>query len=234
MAGNCPSINFGIPTGGATEYDLNSGRELFRCGSGCVKMFITNVSLEKRTVTMSCGSIADGAIDGEICLQSAQISARGQGVVNWVAKENVTSGLTVGSVLTKVDSCGDSDDSSGSIYTHTEGNLSARVIANIEKINEKKDQIRDAVKAKFDPLLPELSGLQWILSDLGVSASPTDWQGGSVTYQGFGVDETHNNKTFRGSFNWQNGRFEIGKGVIHYDTSDDTPIQTVIEALLNA
>jgi len=216
----CGTINipFGIPSTGAKEYNLNSGRELFRCGLDCVKMYITNVSMEINNTTYTCQGIEGASPDGKFCLKSAQISKRNQGVVNWIAKEGANSTWETGSVLTCADFCG-SDEESPMIYTHTEGNLSVRVTINISDVANEKDAMLNAAKAKFladGDLSGEFSSMEWILSDLGTTASPTDWQGGSVTYQGFSTDKGSYD-TARASFSWDNGRMEKSLGHIKYD-----------------
>ena len=235
MAGSCPIVSFGVPKSGAPEYNLNSGRELFRCGTECVKMYITNVSGESSTITYSCASIDDANINGEVCLRSAQVSARDQGIVNWIAKENVDSSLEVGSVITKADTCLGGD---ASIYTHTEGNLSVRVTATVSYVNQDKEQIKNTALNKFDDYFR--TGLQWILSDVGTNVGPTDWQGGTVTYQGFGGEKIPSSLTggpagvgtARESFNWENGRLEKTFGYLTYDDTDNTDIGFVINQVL--
>ena len=233
MAGTCPTIDFGIPSEGAKEYNMNSGRELFRCGLQCIKMYITNVSMEVNTVKYGCATIEDAGTE-KFCLKSAQISKRDQGVVNWIAKSGANSSWEIGSVLTKADLCLASENNDPMIYTHTEGNLSVRVTINIVDVADSRDDIKNAALNKFmaDPEIQnEFQSMQWILSDVGTNASPTDWQGGSVTYQGF--SSTHEgHRTARASFNWDNGRMEKSFGDIRYDTSDDPDIGNIVNTLI--
>ena len=227
----CPTVRYGVPSSGATEYNLNTGRELFRCGLDCVKMFLTNVSGEQTLVKYSCADISDALVNDQICMQSANISARDQGVVNWIAKENVDSSLPNGSVINKAENCAGQSET-GSIYTHTEGSLNARVVTNIENIAPNREAIKDRILSKFSDATEFVQlNMEWILSDLGVNVSPTDWQGGSVTYQGF---STHGpgTQTIRGNFNWQNGRREYGVGTLTYDMSDETSIETIVSTVL--
>ena len=86
----------------------------------------------------------DAKLD-DVCLQSANLSWKDQAVVNWEAKENVTSALEAGTVITRAVACGGADSA---IYTHTEGQLSARVQANVTDITAVRDQLRDAVLNK--------------------------------------------------------------------------------------
>ena len=228
MATNCPSVPFGIPEGGATEYDINTGRELFRCGDSCVKMYLTNVSGERRIVKIGCGSISDAVVNnGAMCLQSANVNYRGQAIVNWGAKPNVTSSLESGSVITRVMPCGTNE---GIIYTHTEGNLSIRVLSPVANLTDKtsSDAAKNTALAKFNDATA--NAMKWILSDIGVNVSPTDWQGGTVTYMGF--KDGGDNRTFRGTFNWQNGRMETGEGTLTYDNTDDTTPENVFAHVL--
>ena len=225
----CPTINYGVPSDGATEYNLNSGRELFRCGIECIKMFITNVSGERNTVKFGCADISD-AQAGDVCMQSANATSRDQGVVNWIAKDGVTSALPNGYVINRADDC---IGGQAVIYTHTEGNLSARVLANIESIAPNKELIKDRALNKLCSVIPEFcSELEWILSDLGVNVSPTDWQGGTVTYQGFGTSG-NGYTTRRANFNWQNGRMEYATGTLTYDTTaTPAPLEDIANTVL--
>lgn len=231
----CPIINYGIPESGATEYNINTGRELFRCGvpedgqpieDACVKLFITNVMLEASTVKSTCGTI-DGAIADQVCMQSANVNWKDQAVINWIAKDGVDTTLPNGTVITRADDCA----GSGSvIYTHTEGQISARVLANFTELNASRDAIILQAEAKLIDVAVDTTGstviadLEWILSDLGVNVSVTDWQGGTVTYQGFGTRALGTNESYRLNFNWQNGRGEESMGTTFYDESVNTAL----------
>jgi len=234
MAGSCPTIDFGVPEEGAKEYNMNSGRELFRCGLQCIKMYITNVTMEVNTVKYSCATIDDAGHE-KFCLKSAQISKRDQGIVNWIAKSGASSAWDTGCVLTKADLCLASTDNDPMVYTHTEGNLSVRVTINITDVADSRDDIKDAALAKFNSdseINAEFQGMEWILSDVGTNASPTDWQGGSVTYQGF-ANQHYGHRTARASFNWDNGRIEKSVGDIRYDITDDCNIGNVVNSLIS-
>jgi|GEM_PF-4254333 len=217
----CPIVNYGIPSDGATEYNINTGRELFRCGLDCVKLFITNVSLDKNTVLYICGDIAD-AHTGDVCMQSASANWKDQNIVNWIAKDGVTTALESGYVITLAGEC---SGASAATYTHTEGQINARVVANFEDINNSRDQIINTARTKLTTVgtaHPEndvLNQLQWVLSDINVNVSPTDWQSGSVSYQGFGSRANGERTNYRINFSWQNGRGEEAYGQTHYDTT---------------
>ena len=223
-ANDCPAIPYGIPSAGATDLNFNSGRELFRCGDNCVKMFITNVTLERNTKFIHCGSISDAHVQEagrHACMQSAQLNWRGQSVVNWEAKENVTSDLANGTVITVATDCA---GSGASVYTHTEGQISGKCQANIDELTCLYDLVAQSVLDKCDSIDPstDRDNLEWIFSDINNQSSATDWQSGSITYLGFGVDATHVDRTYNFSFNWQNGKSEVSKGVLEYD-AETTP-----------
>jgi len=229
----CPTIKYGVPSSGAPEYNVNSGRELFRCGE-CVKLYVTNVSLEKSVVRYSCGSISDAIVgNGSACLISANANIRDRNVINWVAKDNVDSSLPNGAVITRIGNCA---GGSGIVYTHTEGSINVRAYANIEDINVDSAQvIIDAAKEKLVKYLDEINLLDYYLSDLNTNASPTDWQSMSATYSGIGSTRIDDSGTgvARVSFNWNNGRVEISKGTSIYDDSP-TPktLPEIIQELL--
>jgi hypothetical protein len=203
-------------------------------------MFITNVTLEHSKVYIGCGSISD-ARQGDVCMQSANVTWKDQAVVNWEAKEGVTSALPAGTVITRAVACGSGD---ATIYTHSEGQLGCKVQANVCDITDSRDAIRDAVIAKVlsvcstnaavteDDVVNELD---WVLSDISIQASATEWQGGNVSYSGFGSRTGGSNKSFRWNFNWSNGRAEYGVGDTTYDDSA-TPasMSVVVDAMLAA
>jgi hypothetical protein len=232
----CPTIAYGIPRTGATDLNFNSGRELFRCGigeTGCITMFITNVTLESSLVKIHCGTIADSR-QGDVCLQSGNLNWKDQAVVNWEAKEGVTSDLPAGTVITRATPCGSGDLS---IYTHTEGQLSAKVQANVCDITSQRAQIMQAVLDKnLDVAGDTVSNeLDWVLSDISINASATDWQGGNVSYQGFGSRTGGSNQTYRFNFNWQTGKAESALGSVQYDESA-TPalMEVIVDQMLDA
>ena len=217
----CPVIKYGIPEEGAYTYATNSGRELFRCGTSCVKMYITNVSVEKSLVKYVCGNVNDADIGTFGCMESFTVNYRDRVLENWIAKDNVDSSLPNGYVITRVGAC---KDLQGVIYLYTEGRLSARMRINIENLTPDN---ADAVKEKVLEKLQNISTIQnksleldWIFNDLNVDVNPTDWQRGSVSYLGFGVKESQEATTYRINFNYNNGRGEEAHGVVIYD---DTP-----------
>jgi len=237
----CPTIKYGIPTGGATQYNVNSGRELFRCGIGCVKMYITNVSLDKSTVYYVCGDITDANVEANgktACLQSMNITWRERNVVNWIAKDNVDTTLDDGFVITMV---GDCNDLQGVIYTHTEGTMNVRAFVNVEDFDTNlANALKNAVLNKVSQIATQtadaniVSQLTWILSDLSNDVSPTDWQRGSVSYQGFGViPNSDGTRSYRINFNWNNGRGEEASTTTVYDR-DPTPqfLENIITNLI--
>lgn len=217
----CPSISYGIPLDGAKDLSFNSGRELFRCGTDCVTMFITNVSLELSTRFIKCGTITDAHVSaggGDACMQSAQVNWRDQSVVNWEAKTGVHSGLENGTVITRAADCA---GEGYSVYTHSEGQVSGRCNANICDFAENTftEAVKDAVLNKVNTVDSgnKTSELEWIFSDVATQSSATDWQGGTVSYLGFGVMPSGGDRTYNFSFNWQNGRSEMAEGTMTYD-----------------
>lgn len=231
----CPVIPYGVPSSGAKEYNVNSGRELFRCGTACTKLYIVNVSLECNTVNFGCKSISDAGHD-DFCMQSANATARHQTVVNWQAKENADSSLPSGYVINKAEAC----EGEAVVCTHVEGNLSARVLVDLNAFGPSlADEIKTAALNKVGECgtgETKINALDWVLSDLNVNVSPTDWQSGTVTFLGFASSAgcpTHP-QTTRVNFSWQNGRYECAEGIIIYDESD-TPqlLSQIISDLIN-
>jgi len=229
MAG--PVVSYGFALDGAKDLNLNSGRELFRCGLGCVNMFITNVTLDYGIKFIKCGTIADALVGGNAaCMQSAQVGWRDQSVVNWEAKEGVNSGMSAGTVITRAADCA---GEGASIYTHTEGQLSGRCQANIATLNSVQAAVMSTVLAKNDLVGGGISGdLDWIFSDISTQASATDWQGGSVTYIGFGTAGV-GDTSYNFSFNWQNGKAEVTNGTMYYDESvAPDSLESVVASML--
>lgn len=227
----CPIVSYGIPLDGAKELNFNTGRELFRCGTGCVTMFITNVTIEFGIKFVKCGTITDALIGGNAaCMQSAQVSWRDQSVVNWEAKTNVNSGMPSGTVITRAADCA---GEGASIYTHTEGQLSGRVQANIASLNSVQADIKAMVLAKNNTVGGgDASLLEWIFSDISTQSSATDWQGGSISYLGFGTAGP-GDTSYNFSFNWQNGRGEVTNSTSYYDQNPTPePLQDVVAAML--
>lgn len=231
----CPEVDYGIPTDGATEYSVSSGRELFQCGADCVKMYIVNVSVETSTVTMSCADIND-AVTADVCLRSGNVSLQDQNIVNWIAKDGVSTDLDNGYVINRAADCGSGGDTA--IYTHTDGQLAARVTAKIDQVVSGRDNIKEAVKNKIADVCKGqveemINVVDFIFSDVNTDASPTDWQGGGVTYQAFGQADNGGTRTARGSFNWQNGQAECREGEIEYDeTSSPQDLGSIINSMI--
>ena len=242
----CPVVDFGIPSSGAQEISVNSSREVFRCGTNCVKIFITNVSLEKNCVVSVCGSISDatetGRGESRYCLQSFDFSWRDNTVANYVAKNNVNSGIANGTVITTVQSC-EGDD--GIIYTHTEGQITFRALASIENVNESfAETLKDAVINKYPSIATNTSyrtatnqlSANAILQDVSNQVGVTEFQSLSGTYIIFGTRNKNVNdpeQTYRMNFNYDNGRGEERCGLIAYDReTTPRPVASVIQTLL--
>jgi len=228
----CPTVNYGIPTGGAKELSFNTGRELFRCGHGCATMFITNVTLDYGIKTIGCGTISDALIGSDVCLQSGQVNWKDQSVVNWVAKTGVNSGMPAGTVITVATDCA---GEGASIYTYTEGQASGKCQANIDKLNTNYQAVMALLLNKCQNVGGGLTGnLDWIFSDITSQTSATDWQGGSITFLGFGTAGL-GDTSYNFSFNWQNGRAEMTNGHLYYDM-DPTPslLNNIVQELLTS
>ena len=218
------TIPYGIPSTGANEYALQSGRELFRCGKECIKMFITNVMVEKTLVSFACGAINDAIVDAKVCLQSINGNWKDKMVITWIGKSNATSQNDNGFVINRVGDCGED----GKIYTHTEGTIGIKAQFDIDtwtpalailvgaEAVAKLDLVCTGLGANFDAFEDP------ILSDISTNVSQTDWQGGGCNFQLFGIrtaDATTENG-FRANFNYQNGQCEVGRSCTAYDISD--------------
>jgi len=233
--GACPVVDYGIPETGATEYSVSSGRELFQCGNSCVKLFIVNLTVETTTVTISCGSI-DQAVQGDICLRSANVGLQDQAIVNWVAKDDVDTNTEVGYVINRAKPCGGGEST---IYTHTDGQMSIRVTANIDSIISERDNLESLASGKLaevctGQVATMIGVVDFIFSDTSTDASPTDWQGGGLTFQAFGTDEgAGGTRTARANFNWQNGQAECRDGSLEYDeTATPQDVGALIDAMI--
>jgi len=243
----CPTIPYGIPADGATEYSLQSGRELFRCGRDCIKMFITNVMIENTSIQFTCDEINDASQVPEVCLQSINGNWKDRMVINWIAKEDADSSMDSGVVINRVSDCSSgSGEGTGKIYTHTEGTVGVKAQFNINMWKSNAQTAADAIIAfaieKLDNLTVNGAGVggnfasfQRILSDISTNVSQTDWQGGGCNYQLFLTRtlDAQNENGFRANFNFQNGQAEIGKSCTVYDdTSAPLPLATIISTLL--
>ena len=224
MAGSCPKVDYGIGSGGAYEYNINSGRELFRCGSGCVKIFIVNVTCEKTLVKVNaCGNLKAG--DQDYCIQNVNGNARKNFVVNWEAKNGANSGWDNGSVLNKVASC---NNTPAKIFTHIEANMSARCYINTSKIDSKKDTIVNQAKQMLGSPFSNYS--DWIMNDVGITVSPNDWQSATLSFLDFEMSENKlSSDGYRASFNNMNGMSETGTTTILYDESDTRDFKQIIK-----
>ena len=225
---SCPDVHYGIPSGGATEYSTSSGRELFQCGTDCVRLFIVNISVETVNVQITCESIDDAGI-GSVCMRSGSMSLQNQGVVNWIAKSGVTSNSPNGSAINMAGSCAGGE---AFTYTHTDGQMSGRVTANIENIVTNAGNIESAIMAHCGCAQDTTTSAEFFLSDASTNVGPTEWQGGSVTFQGFGEGGSGTN-TGRCNFNWQNGTKECRAGSVAYDqTSGVAPAASIIRGMI--
>lgn len=235
MADCSLSIPYGIPSDGANEYAIQSGRELFRCGLDCIKMFITNVTLETKHVSFKCGDITGALSGNDVCIQSINASWKDKLVVNWIGKTGAHSGMTNGTVINKVNDC-----VNGKIYTHTEGTVGAKAQFDVTIWNT------DTAKTLATDALNKLLGVDanaglaqlgpdMIFSDLSTNVSQTDWQGGSCNYQLFGIRNGAGgiDQGYSISFNYQNGQAQITESSTSYDETDNCiDVSEIVDLLL--
>jgi len=250
----CPVIKFGVDADGANEYSVQSGRELFRCGSGgtdcCIKMFITNVVIERNHVKYICGQVSDALLPDEgICIQSINASWKDKTIVNWIGVGNGNSQADTswnnGSVITT------RNEECGVPYTHTEGTISAKAQFNISGWNvTKADALRVKAKHKIVNGLPTLdaegvafiadTNTEIIFSDISTNISQTDWQGGGCTYQLFGFRggraDDDPEMGYKMSFNYQNGQGESAISTSLYPrvTVANTQVSTLVEQIMES
>lgn len=244
---NCPVIPYGIPATGAIEYSLQSGRELFRCGRGCIKMFITNVMVENTLIKFTCDEINDASDIDNVCLQSLNGNWKDKMVINWIGKEGATTEQPSGTVINRVSDCTPTNGiagSNGKIYTHTEGTVGVKAQFNISlwetgaqanadaiilKAVQKLDNIAEAMG-----ITSRLASFDRILSDISTNVSQTDWQGGGCNYQLFmtRAADASNENGFRISFNYQNGQAEVGRSCTVYDEEPNVAMLTTVIANL--
>ena len=224
----CPNVEYGISSGGATEYSASSGRELFQCGTNCVKLYIVNISVETVQVNITCESITDAGA-GDVCMRSGSMSLQNQGVVNWIAKNGVTTGVPSGNAINMAGSCAGGD---AFTYTHTDGQASGRVTANIGNIVSNEGTILSRIRDHCGCAEDTTASALFFLSDASTDVGPTEWQGGSITFQGFGEGGGGTN-TGRANFNWQNGIKECRQGSVEYDsTGAPAPAGTIIKGMM--
>jgi hypothetical protein len=224
----CPVIPYGIPEGGAPEYNVNSGRELFRCGigqNGCIKLYITNVSVDKSIVNYGCKT-SQNANQGKFCLENVTYNERVNKQVQWIAKKGVDSSLPNGTVITRVGEC---DGGNGVIPLYTEATVRARSMLNINDLDT--NMAKQIVQTALENLSKHLDG-DWILQDIGTSVSPTSWQTANVTFMLLS-NEIPEYDTYRETINLTNGRVQTSTGhVIYDDTETPQDLATIIETLL--
>jgi len=231
MANNtCPVVPYGVPTDGAPEYNINSGRELFRCGIGdgsCIKIFITNVSLEKSIVKYTC-KIGNNANQGTYCLENITYNERVRKQVVWEAKDNVKSNLPNGTVITKVGHCGDNE---GVIPLYTEATIRARSLLDINLLDT--NLANSIVNTALQNISQHLDG-DWILQDISTNVSPTDWQSANITFMLLSEQIPSDYDTYRETINLTNGRVNTSKGKEYYDdTSTPQQLADIVQYLLN-
>ena len=182
----CPAVPFGIPEG-AKEINLNTGREMFRCGD-CLKVFISNVTMEISCLTPGCKSPAEVAsivmcANGNGCVYNVTGRWRDRTNVVWKGKDNATaSTLNNGQVLTCL------DNTCGSVYLYSEKTVTVRVYADVATINQDAGNLVDCVNSGAE-LLDSLGfnphGVSWqgnfAVTDVGVNLSRNDWQSMNIT-----------------------------------------------------
>ena len=218
------SIPYGIDAAGAKSVSFSSGREMFRCGA-YVRVYITNVTVDTGTTTISC--VTPNVTSADVCPVSIQGTYKDQMSVNWNAKSGADSGMDSGAVLNKAVACG---TGGAHIYTHTEGQVSVRVQCALSVLATAQTAF-DAAKDAMFPL-PALTAAitDWILADISIQASVNDWQGGSLTLSGIS-SSGGSGASYKGSYNFQSGIKEVTEGIVKYDESDDKSMITVLQTL---
>jgi hypothetical protein len=232
MTTACPVIKYGIPETGAPEYNINSGREIFRCGFGensCVKIYITNVSLEKSTTFYKCRVPVSSMSSDKYCIESVNFNERLRTQEEWIAKPNVDSSLPNGTVITKLYECGSSN---GVIPLYWEKTLRIRSLLDIANISELDEIVLSNVKSEIGDVIG--NDTEFILNDISTSVSPTDWERANLSYMAIESPTDKGYQSFRYSWNIQNGRVQETYGRTYYDNSDKPQnLADVIKYLLS-
>ena len=227
---NCPIVPYGVPAGGAPEYNINSGRELFRCGIGegsCVKIYITNVSLEKSIVKYNC-KIGNNANQGDYCLENITYNERVRKQIMWEAKDGVNSSLPNGTVITRVGHCSNNE---GVIPLYTEATIRVKSLLDINLLDT--NLANSMVNTALENISHHLNG-EWILQDISTNVSPTDWQSANVTFMMLTEQIPNNHDTYRETINLTNGRVNVSEGKEYYDdTNTPSSLAEVVQYLLS-
>ncbi len=239
----CPKVPYGIPDH-AKEINLNTGREQFRCGD-CLKVFISNVSMDVTCLTPACLAPNDVADDvmcagGNGCVYNVNGRWRDRTNVVWKGKNGVNaSTLETGKVLTCV------DDSCGSVYLYTEKTVTVRVYADVNDIMSSPNNLKDCVNAGasvLDRLGTKPHGVNWAgnfaVTDVGVDLNRNDWQSINITgMEIFTRTGVTPGKDLSGQANWNsnNGLAEIRETTTVYDADcDETNLETIFSTLYNS
>lgn len=232
----CPAVAFGLPES-AREYNLNTGREIFNCGD-CLKVFISNVSLDCTKVDPICKSPSELATytncaSGNGCIYSVNGRWRDRTNVQWKGKNNVDSSSPDGSVLTCLDDC-------GSIYLYTDMSITVRIYISPDSITS-----ADALNSCLEngaQILDELGsnphGISWnqsglVVTDMSIDLNRNDWQSATVTGSVIFKDDDGSTDSDRsGNANWnsRNGTGEIRETTTYYDDDCD---QSDLGAIFN-
>lgn len=226
---SCPVIPYGMENGRGFSYNINSGREVFRCGFSCVKIFITNVSLDKGEITIECFSdlsVVDTLTQQlGACPDSISANARDRVMANWCGKRGASSGLPSGSVLTTLDcGCG----SYSLIITHAEGSASIR--------GRGQPNLNNA-KTMF-PTIKTLLNIQLVdtgvLTGYDLTPSPADWLGFGIEYSTWKTQSRIGTPQFENSsINFNNMQIRKTTGITHYDDTQDFDFANVVDVLMS-
>lgn len=227
---SCPSnIPFGMENGRGFNYNFNSGREVFRCGFNCVKIFITNVSVDKGEIIIECFndlSVVDNLTQQlNACPDTISGNARDRAMANWCGKRGANSGLPSGSVLTTLD-CGCSSYSL--IITHTEGGASVRGRGHPNLNNARN----------LFPQIQTILNLQLVnegvLTGFDLSPSPTEWLSFGLEYSSWKAQSKVGLPQFENSsLNFNNMQLRRTIGITHYDDTQDFDFPDVVDILLS-
>ena len=234
----CPHVPFGIPDG-AKEVNLNTGREMFRCGD-CLKVFISNVTMEISCLTPGCKSPTEVAdivtpTGVDACVYNVNGRWRDRTNVVWKGKNGADAySLSDGQVLTCLDT------TCGSVYLYTEKTVTVRVYASVNDITANPNNLRacvDAGATLLDMLGTLPHGVNWTgsfaVTDVSVNLSRNDWQSLNITGTEIFQRNIHDHD-YAGQANWNNnnGLSEIRETTIVYDDNcEEKQLENVFSAL---
>lgn len=223
----CPVVPFGMENGRGFSYNINSGREIFRCGTKCIKIYIRDVSLEKSEILIDCidPNLDPTDIFQSACVDTVSGNVRERVITNWCGKPGASTALPNGSVLTTI-RCRCLDSSL--IKTHAEGSISVRGKGQPD-VNEAKNKTLD-----FISMLGLTLANEGVLTDYSLEPSPADWLSFSVGYSVWKTvaSTTGNPLSETVNLNFNNMQKRRTTGITYYDDTNDTDFANIITYLL--